>query len=242
MVFVDSKAPIRASARRDQWADRSIDRSIGAKRAIRVQLVRYVFGQSGRREGGEGGCTTPSCPAGTVTPLPRTHSVSQHILAPTHADTRTRTASRASLPPAMYTDARVLVTIDTDQIPKILRQPERTRPRAPHRDACCARCRPTKLSADFAPSTLRCTMNDPTSAERCHGLDIASAGSPTGGRTRALFPARWNARFRVSEKRDRLATCESPIRSLDSDWIERIGRIGGKGGGKVHGASDRKCA
>jgi len=215
---------------------RSIDRSIDRRETRYTRTTGPLRIRTIREEGGRGGrCTTPSCPAGTVTPLPRTHSVSQHILAPTHADTRTRTASPASLPPAMYIDARVLVTIDTDQIPKILRQPERTRPRAPHRDACCARCRPTKLSADFAPSTLRCTMNDPTSAERCHGLDIASAGSPTGGRTRA-FPARSNARFRVSKKRDRLATCESPIRSL-----ERIGRIGGKEG-EVHGASDRKCA
>jgi len=186
MLFVDSKAPIRASARRDQWTDRSIDRSIDRSNALYMYTqVRYVFGQSGRREvaegeGGGGGALPLLCPAGTVTLLPVHGTVANNAFSRQHTPTLAHARPPPPPPPPPPSrllctyDARVLVAIDTDQIPKILRQPERTRPRAPHRDACCARCRPTKLSADFAPSTLRCT----TSAERCHALDIASAGSP----------------------------------------------------------------
>lgn len=52
-----------------------------------------------------------------------------YTLAGTFSCKHTLTHGRAIPVPAMYTATRVLVTIDTDQIPKILRQPERTCPR-----------------------------------------------------------------------------------------------------------------
>lgn len=65
------------------------------------------------------------CPAGTVTLLP--------VYKPAHSRTNTQPRSwhrPRHVPPAsaVYTDRHVLVLIDTDQIPKILRQPERTCP------------------------------------------------------------------------------------------------------------------
>lgn len=125
IVFIDSKALVYEQAR--NAINGPIDRSTPKRDTPAVPIVCYVFRQSGTR-----GCTTPSCPAGTVTLLPK------HI---TSAFSYKHTVARARLCTLMRA---YWTTIDTDQIPKILRQPETHVP--PHRDACCTWCRPTKYS------------------------------------------------------------------------------------------------
>jgi len=110
IVFIDSKALVYEQAR--NAINGPIDRSTPKRDTPVVLIVCYVFGQSGTR-----GCTTPSCPAGTVTLLPI------HI---TSAFSYKHMAARARLCTLMRA---YWSTIDTDQIPKILRQPERTCPR-----------------------------------------------------------------------------------------------------------------
>jgi len=82
------------------------------------------------------------------------------------------------------------------------------RPRAPHRDACCARCRPTKLSADFAPWTLRRAIRrrarNGVTVLTLSGLDRKLAGGDARAPHRSDLEretrrARLAGRFRATE-------------------------------------------
>lgn len=113
IVFIDSKALVYEQA--CNAINGPIDRSTPKRDTPVVSIVCYVFEQSGTR-----GCTTPSCPAGTVTLLP-IHITSAFSYK--HTATHMARARLCTLMRAYWS------AIDTDQIPKILRQPERTCPR-----------------------------------------------------------------------------------------------------------------